>query len=118
MFCEPGNPIIAQAYSQAQNIVSNGITTWGQIGPALITNLITHKAQNTPYQLGDPNRFMPISYSEIPLIFQETKKVDTANIYTIHLYNEVWRQNGFNKTDPIAPGCLLGKLLREARVQQ
>ena len=116
MFSHPGDEIMKKALKIAEEKVENGLKQWGEIGPALIAQLLREET-TISFQLGKASLFMPISYSQVPMLFDAFEGINVRAITTIHLYNEVWRQKGFSKDSPVPPSSLLQLLLDKAGIK-
>ena len=118
MYSPPRHVIMRQAMKISEETQLAGLKYWGEIGPALISRLLKEQPNKTTYDVGRAGHFMPISYSQIFLLFEDFKNFNHQNITTIHLYNEVWRQNGFSKESTIPPSSLLQSLILATNTQR
>jgi hypothetical protein len=79
---------------------NNKFKGWGWIGPKMFTEVV--KQNNLFEEMCSPNTFYPISWREYQIMFQPElienvfKKCDGA--YTCHLWNELFKRDGIDKT--------------------
>ena len=114
MFAEPANPIMMEAAAEAKKLKDTNLK-WGEIGPNLVAALAEKHKGTSSITIGDAHEFMPISYDQIDILNQPSQSFNTTNIKTIHLYNEVWRQNNLDKNKALNRGTLLEFLIRQTQ---
>lgn len=113
MFAEPEHPVMIEAASVSKRLKDTDLK-WGVIGPNLVASLATKHQQSHQIVIGDAKEYMPISYDQIQIILQPSDHFKTENIKTIHLYNEVWRQNNIDKNNPPGEGSLFQHIVSNA----
>lgn len=63
--------------------------------------------------------FSPIVWRDVPDCVQGRKKfVPSRRSYAVHLYNEMWRRNGLDKSGPYPPGSIINVLCRLAGIEE
>ena len=85
--------------------------TWGETGPRLFSSAV--KKLGLEAAAADPAVFCPIPYfrwkdlldPDVPWRFSE-------EVYAVHLWNEMWRREGFGKDDEYDPRSLYEHLKR------
>ena len=113
MFAEPNHPVMNEAASESKRLKDSDLM-WGTIGPSLVASLVKNHQNSHQILIGDAQEYMPISYDQIQIILQPSHSFKTESIKTIHLYNEVWRQNNIDKNNPPGEGSLFQHLVSRA----
>jgi hypothetical protein len=81
---------------------------WGEAGPPLFTKAV-HKFGYWN-ALVPGNLFFPIFYTNAPQIFLTPRVEILPYAYSVHLFNEMWRQHKQDKNANYDPDCLYEKL--------
>jgi hypothetical protein len=113
MRAEPGNPVVHECLDTAEELRAD--VSWGEAGPKLLTDVARrHGAETAP-----PDYAYPLSWGDAPDVYQpeETASVESrvnrAEAPFVHLWNEILRRTGIQKT--IAPPA--GSYLHEVATQ-
>ena len=85
--------------------------TWGEIGPSLLTAIV----QSYPghgFEIYPPDFANHINYWDCPNAFiDESINFNiTEDMHFLHLYNEMWRRAGIDKSLQFSSACLYEKL--------
>ena len=87
---------------------------WGTIGPGLVHRLAMEQKDKKTFTIGTAREYMPISYAQIKILHSNNINFNHEHIKTVHLYNEVWRQNNMTGHSQPPAGSLLEHLIRVA----
>jgi mannosyltransferase OCH1-like enzyme len=105
-----GSQVMAYAWQVCQSKNPQELV-WGETGPRLMGEAVKKSSMEQykkPYHV-----FCPLSYSEWHRVLQpETRMVLDAGTYGVHLWNEMWRANGQDKSAQYPEGCLYEQLKR------
>ena len=82
---------------------------WGEVGPRLFAEGVRR------FEMGRyvtrPKAFCPIGYAHWKDSLDPNVDLRfTCQTYAVHLWNELWRREGFNKDDSYDEGCLFERL--------
>lgn len=113
MYAEPNHPVMIEAASESKRLKDTDLR-WGAIGPNLVASLAKKHQKSHQILIGNAKEYMPISYDQIKIILQPSNNFKTESIKTIHLYNEVWRQNNIDKNNPPGEGSLFQHIVSKA----
>jgi len=107
----PGSEVMAYAWSECQSKDPKQIT-WGETGPRLMAQAVTAlrlESYKKSYQV-----FCPFAWNEWRKVIEaeQNMRLDPST-HAIHLWNEIWRQEGMDKDARYEPGCLYEQLKRE-----
>jgi mannosyltransferase OCH1-like enzyme len=80
--------------------------TWGETGPALVTEAINHL--NLHEYIQDTEFYFPISCWDV---YKFLENHPIPNSYTVHFWNEMWRREGQDKNAFYESGTLYEKLI-------
>jgi len=67
---------------------------WGEIGPKLVKESV--ERYNLQEYVQDYKTFCPLYYTELDLIITKCR-TNLINSYAIHLWNDCWKRNKYNK---------------------
>lgn len=100
--------IMEFCYSKALNKIPDELA-WGETGPKLLTEaVINFGLQNF---IVDPDVFCPVNWWECQhFISKSMKDIINENVYTIHLWNEMWRRNKMDKNIFYNENCIYEEL--------
>lgn len=89
-----GSEIARQCYETAITYDQKTLE-WGTIGPLLLDSMIN--AFNLNHLVTTPEVFCPVDWFHVKRDILDSEGPDTSGSYSIHLWNEMWRQLGINK---------------------
>jgi hypothetical protein len=105
-------PAGSAAMEQAWRICSaSDIATlkWGQTGPHLCAEVV--RAHGLESSVQPPEAFCPIPFYEWRTLVDPSAKIELpAATYAVHLWNEMWRRGGVDKSAVFDPACLYERL--------
>tara|TARA_R110002020_G_scaffold133235_3_gene297323 strand:- start:25212 stop:25955 length:744 start_codon:yes stop_codon:yes gene_type:complete len=86
---------------------------WGEVGPTLIQKSI--EKFNLSNHLKSATFFNPIGYNEVNYFISNNSSriIDLEQSYSVHLWNECWRQNGLDKNKSYHPSSIFEKLKKK-----
>ncbi|MGN7820007.1 glycosyltransferase [Chitinophaga sp. 22536] len=88
---------------------------WGEISLKLMKKVLdTYESEE---YMRSPEVFCPLDTMEVHRLIDGRPYSIPEESLAIHLWNELWRRNGFNKDWSYAPGSLYEKLKRQYLVQ-
>lgn len=72
---------------------------WGEIGPILVTRAVNQFGLQ--HLVKPPEAFCPSDWWKVDqeIVGSLGGRVELGNSYAVHLWNEMWRRNGFMKND-------------------
>jgi mannosyltransferase OCH1-like enzyme len=87
---------------------------WGETGPRLMGEAVKNSRME---QFKKPYRvFCPLSYSEWHRVLEPEPLVFDEHTYGVHLWNEMWRANGQDKSAQYPEGCFYEQLKRRYEI--
>lgn len=106
----PGSPVMTYAWQTCRSKNPQDLT-WGEIGPRLMDEAVRKFALDL--FIRPPNVFSPIPFKAWGAVLDPTRiwAFDETTC-AIHLWNEMWRQDGQDKNRPYHPDCLYEQLKR------
>lgn len=103
MRVEPGSPVAHECLAEAERLGED--VSWGEAGPKLLTEVVQRQGEsNGTFR---PGYAYPLSWQDISSVYQPSKrdavasKIDRTEAPFLHLWNEILRRTGIQKT--IAP---------------
>jgi hypothetical protein len=84
---------------------------WGQFGPKLMARAISKFGLSAHLQAAEV--FCPLAYDEWEALLSPTEPVFSEKAHAIHLWNEMWRRGGRDKSAEHDPGCIYERLKRD-----
>jgi hypothetical protein len=83
---------------------------WGEIGPTLVTEAVRRHALVSCVQ--PPEAFCPVNWWAVDqyLVGSRGNEVNLSDSHAVHLWNEMWRRNGFDKNARHHPDSLYERL--------
>jgi hypothetical protein len=110
----PGNSLMNSACEFCSNIDTKNYH-FGQAGPYMLGRLV-RESKYERYAV-PKNTFCPIPYfdwwkiiSDKPTVQDEVRAMISDEVYTVHLWNEMWRLNNVDKDQNFHPESLYEKL--------
>jgi len=107
----PGSEVMAYAWNECRSKDPKQIT-WGETGPRLMAQAVTaHRLESykKSYQV-----FCPFAWNEWRKVIEPEQNIRLdPSTHAIHLWNEIWRQEGVDKDARYETGCLYEQLKRE-----
>jgi hypothetical protein len=103
----------AMAYAwEACNAKDPSTLRWGETGPSLVKEVVERLGMHDAVQ--PPHVFCPIPFPQWRRIVDGDDPVELpAGSVAVHLWNEMWRREGFDKDAMYDPRCLYERLKRE-----
>ena len=88
---------------------------WGQLGPKLMARAISKFGLDAHLQA--PEVFCPLAYDEWEALLSPSEVGFSEQTHAIHLWNEMWRRGGRDKSAAYHPSCLYERLKREHHIE-
>ena len=115
--CPPGSAVMQYCYdtSSAKNPQD---LVWGEIGPNLLDeavhrfNHVPHVQKNGAFTIVDWRRAGQLVSGSPLAVFKVKRAANRPGTYGVHLYNEIWRQSGFDKNGTFPSKSLFETLKR------
>jgi len=115
--CPPGSGIMQYCYdtSSAKNPQD---LVWGEIGPNLLDEAVhrfghvPHVKRNGAFTIVDWTRAGQLVSGSPLAAYRMKRAVAQPGTYAVHLYNEIWRQSGFDKNGTFPSRSLFETLKR------
>ncbi len=96
----PPRSIFAQYCRNACDRLSPNSLKWGQSGPRLVADAIS--ANSLRDYMMPAKAFCPVHYQKAKSLLSR-RAVDLSESYGVHLWNEMWRRNGYKKDGAFHP---------------
>lgn len=106
-----GSEIMAFNWHICLSCVQPALARWGQFGPKLMARAIAKFGLDAHLQSAEV--FCPLAYDEWEVLLSPTEFRCGAPTHAVHLWNEMWRRSGRDKSAAYDPGCLYESLKRE-----
>lgn len=103
----PGSDVMRYCLDEA-NAVDKATLKYSEIGPKLVNRAIQKFGQRR--LLAHPDEFCPIDWFTVEKLVQPGVTVP-RRAYAVHLWNEMWRRAGMDKSQPPPEGSLVHRLL-------
>ena len=84
---------------------------WGQLGPKLMARAIGKFGLGAHLQTAEV--FCPLAYDEWEELLAPAERGFSEQTHAVHLWNEMWRRGGRDKSAAHDPNCLYESLKRE-----
>jgi hypothetical protein len=106
--CPAGSSLMQHVWDQCSK-KDPAELRWGEIGPILFADSVRRFGMES--FVVPPSGFCPIAWRQ----WQDILDPDvpcrfTGETYAVHLWNEMWRREGFDKDDAYAASCLFERL--------
>jgi hypothetical protein len=88
---------------------------WGQFGPKLMARSIIKFGLRAHLRAAEV--FCPLAYNEWEALLSPAALGFSEQTHAVHLWNEMWRRGGCNKSAAHDPGCLYERLKREYLIE-
>jgi len=98
-----GSDVMKYCWERTQEIGKDNLQ-WGQIGPRLVKEGVEKHNLKKYVQNGDT--FCPINYWDTKKIVEGGIPYIANDVYSIHLWNEKWRNFNLDKDGTFHPNCL------------
>lgn len=115
MRAEPGNPVVRECLETAEELRAD--VSWGEAGPKLLTDVIRRQDKNNKTF---PEEYAyPLSWNEGPSVYQPSEaetvqsKINSTEAPFLHLWNEILRRTGIQKTIAPPKGSYLSTIANE-----
>jgi hypothetical protein len=106
-----GSEIMAFNWHICLSCADPARAVWGQFGPRLMARAIGK------FGLGEYLQgaavFCPIGYDDWEALLSPGELVFSEQTHAVHLWNEMWRRSGFDKSAEYDPNCIYEKLKRQ-----
>ena len=105
-----GSEIMAFNWRICFSCPDPGAAAWGQFGPRLMARAISRFGFDSYLQSADV--FCPLAYDEWQATLHPPKLTFGKATRAVHLWNEMWRREGWDKNTAYDPGCSYESLKR------
>ncbi len=103
-----GSPLMEYLWEASEDKNPSNLV-WGEIGPRLFSEAVHNFGLES--QVRDPAAFCPIPWFRWKDVIDPDAPCRIAEeTYAVHLWNEMWRREGFDKDDEYEPACLYERL--------
>jgi len=92
---------VAQSCYEVASKKNRKLLIWGEIGPALFGQKVHH------LHLQKPEVFCPVGWEDVDALFSP---MDLGQSHAVHLWNEMWRREGYSKEQRFSPDCIYEQL--------
>ncbi len=103
----PGSPLLQYAWDACQSKDPRHLS-WGEVGPRLFAEGV-RRFRLEPYVQG-ASVFCPIPWFRWRDAIDPDLSFPPDQAHAIHLWNEMWRREGFDKDEPYDAACLYERL--------
>lgn len=110
-----GSEIMAFNWHTCLSFVDPGSAAWGQFGPKLMARAISKFGLGAHLQAAEV--FCPLAYDGWEALLSPVAPGFGEQTRAIHLWNEMWRRGGRDKSAAHDPGCLYERLKRDYLVE-
>jgi hypothetical protein len=105
-----GSPVMAQAWRACASADARSLA-WGETGPRLCAEVVAANGLQSFVQPAET--FCPIPFHEWRRFIDPNDEAGfSERTYGIHLWNDMWRRGGVDKSDEFDPACLYERLKR------
>jgi len=96
------------------NSADHANVKWGQFGPKLFNAII--QTYDSEKYIKPPETFCPINWYEISALLHDHKMIFGEQTFAIHLWNEIWRKENFDKNANYHPDSIYEQLKKRYRI--